>query len=98
MEKLTENISCENVLVMCKALLLSQYKDMTDDTNSEVKEKATLLWNKIVKKLENEPELWSKVQESYSHARAAHELEQRKKLKKRKAFDFGVKPKKMRKE
>lgn len=70
---------------------------MIDETTTEIKESANLVWNKIVKKFENDPELWSKVQEIYSHARTATETEQRKKLNKRKSFDFGSKPKKLKK-
>lgn len=70
---------------------------MTDETNSEVKECSNKVWQRIVKKFENEPSLWSKVQDIYSHARTASETEQRKKMSKRKAFDIGVKPKKLRK-
>lgn len=70
---------------------------MIDETNSEVKDGANAVWTKIVKKFEDDPELWAKVQDIYSHARTASEMEQRKKMGKRKAFDFGSKSKKLKK-
>ncbi|XP_063698381.1 small subunit processome component 20 homolog [Culicoides brevitarsis] len=92
--KIVEKLSCENILVLYKTLIMCQYKDMTDESHSEVKECSNVVWQKIVKKFENEPELWAKMQEIYSHARQASEMEQRKKMSKRKAFDIGGKPKK----